>query len=214
MGVATEKTPNKAYFLPYPVSVGENKQPTFIGAYLSQNMQVFDDLLDYCSNLKRRAGKVGNESGENNVDVKTKNCAEPTIKYDHPACQNYIAEVQEALEIYKRDYIYADHVAGYTVENWQVQEYPKGGAYHEWHTERIGNASTGKGGARHLVFMTYLNDIEDGGETEFFYQKLKVKPQKGLTLIWPVDWTHTHRGVPSMTEEKIIATGWYYFVGD
>ena len=62
--------------------------------------------------------------------------------------------------------------------------------------------------------MTYLNDIEDGGETEFFYQKLKVKPQKGLTLIWPVDWTHTHRGVPSMTEEKIIATGWYYFAGD
>ena len=31
--------------------------------------------------------------------------------------------------------------------------------------------------------MTYLNDIKDGGETEFYYQKLKVKPEKGLTLI-------------------------------
>jgi hypothetical protein len=40
-------------------------------------------------------------------------------------------------------------------------------------------------------------------------QDLAVKPKKGLTLIWPSDWSHTHRGVPSNTEEKIIATGWY-----
>jgi len=59
--------------------------------------------------------------------------------------------------------------------------------------------------------MTYLNDISDEGETEFLYQKIKVKPEKGLTLIWPTDWTHTHRGIPSQTETKYIATGWYRF---
>ena len=59
--------------------------------------------------------------------------------------------------------------------------------------------------------MFYLNDVEDEGETEFYYQKLKVKPKKGLTLIWPADWTHTHRGIPSKTQEKYIATGWYSF---
>ena len=64
---------------------------------------------------------------------------------------------------------------------------------------------------RHLVWMTYLNDIEEGGETEFYYQKLKVKPRKGLTLIWPVDWTHTHRGIGATEEEKIILTGWFSF---
>jgi hypothetical protein len=35
-----------------------------------------------------------------------------------------------------------------------------------------------------------------------------VSPKKGLTLIWPADWTFTHRGVPSPTQEKIITTGW------
>ena len=45
--------------------------------------------------------------------------------------------------------------------------------------------------------MTYLNTIKVGGETEFLYQKLKIKPKKGLTLIWPTDWTHTHRGLIS-----------------
>ena len=62
--------------------------------------------------------------------------------------------------------------------------------------------------------MTYLNDVTDGGETEFMYQKLKIKPKKGLTLIWPADWTHTHRGIPSMTQVKYIATGWYCYSGE
>ena len=60
--------------------------------------------------------------------------------------------------------------------------------------------------------MTYLNDVDDGGETEFYYQKLKVKPRKGLTLIWPADWTHTHRGLSSPTQEKYIITGWLNYI--
>ena len=54
----------------------------------------------------------------------------------------------------------------------------------------------------------------DAGETEFFHQKIKVKPQKGLTIIWPAEWTHTHRGIVSPTQTKYIMTGWYNFVDD
>ena len=67
----------------------------------------------------------------------------------------------------------------------------------------------GNAGTRHLVFMTYLNSVDDGGETEFLHQNIKVKPKKGLTLIWPADWTHTHRGVVSPSQDKYILTGWY-----
>ena len=65
---------------------------------------------------------------------------------------------------------------------------------------------------RHLAFMTYLNDVQDEGGTEFYYQRLKSPARKGLTLIWPVDWTHLHRGVVSPTEEKYIITGWFSFL--
>ncbi len=44
----------------------------------------------------------------------------------------------------------------------------------------------------------------------FFHQSLKIKPEKGLTLIWPSDWTFTHKGLPSK-EGKMIATGWFHF---
>ena len=60
-----------------------------------------------------------------------------------------------------------------------------------------------------MVFMTYLNDVTDGGETEFYHQQLKIKPKKGLTVIWPAGYTHVHRGITSNTETKYIATGWY-----
>ena len=64
---------------------------------------------------------------------------------------------------------------------------------------------------RHLVFMTYLNTVTDGGETEWFHQQIKIQPRKGLTVMWPVDWTHVHRGVPSKTQTKYVTTGWYTY---
>ena len=64
---------------------------------------------------------------------------------------------------------------------------------------------------RHLVFMTYLNDVPDGG-TEWYYQQRYVPAQRGYTVIWPADWTFHHRGRVSNTEEKMIITGWFNFV--
>ena len=59
--------------------------------------------------------------------------------------------------------------------------------------------------------MTYLNDVSDGGETEFPYYNLKVTPEKGKTLIWPSEWTHAHRGCIVKKGPKYIITGWMHF---
>jgi len=91
--------------------------------------------------------------------------------------------------------------------SFKVQKTEPGQGYHIWHCE----SSTRAFSNRILAWTLYLNDVEDGGETEFYYQKLKVKPRKGLTLIWAADWTHTHRGIPSPTEEKYIITGWFNY---
>ena len=91
-----------------------------------------------------------------------------------------------------------------------IQYYPPKGGYFEWHTERYSKAEPFV--SRHLVFMTYLNDVKDKGETQFKYQNIKVKPEKGLTLIWPVDWTHLHRGIASPTQKKYVVTGWFNYI--
>jgi hypothetical protein len=56
--------------------------------------------------------------------------------------------------------------------------------------------------------MMYLNDVDDGGETEFLYQSKRYKPVKGRVLIWPAGFTHVHRGNPPLSGEKYIATSW------
>jgi hypothetical protein len=61
--------------------------------------------------------------------------------------------------------------------------------------------------------MTYLNTVNSGGETAFWDQKLKIKPKKGLTLIWPATWTHTHKGYPPKKQNKYILTGWWKRLG-
>ena len=59
---------------------------------------------------------------------------------------------------------------------------------------------------RCLVFMTYLNDLDLGG-TIFPYQNRTVKAQKGKTVIFPADWTHTHVGQISETKKKLLMVG-------
>mgnify|MGYP005682711673 FL=1 len=76
--------------------------------------------------------------------------------------------------------------------------------YHMFHAENLNYNNN----IRTMAWMVYLNDVEEGGETEFLYQKLKVKPAKGTVLIWPGGYTHLHRGNPPMSD-KYIATGWY-----
>ena len=80
--------------------------------------------------------------------------------------------------------------------------------YHNWHCE---SGSSLYDRTTILAWMVYLNDVEDGGGTEFKYQGLRHNAKKGKTLIWPSDFTHTHRGVISQTKEKYIVTGWYTY---
>ena len=80
-----------------------------------------------------------------------------------------------------------------------IQKYPVGGGFKVWHSERgIDKEYL----YRHLVWMTFLTDNPAGG-TEFIYQDKYIAAEKGKTLIWPSDWTHTHRGKVDTTKEKI-----------
>ena len=59
--------------------------------------------------------------------------------------------------------------------------------------------------------MLYLNDVKEGGETEFLYQHKRYQPKEGTLLIFPAGFTHTHRGNPPISNDKYIVTGWLEF---
>lgn len=86
-----------------------------------------------------------------------------------------------------------------------LQRYEPGQGFYGWHCERASIPYS----SRVLVWMIYLNTIKDRGETEFFYQHHFEPAVEGKLVIWPSDWTHLHRGVPSPTETKYVLTGWF-----
>ena len=89
----------------------------------------------------------------------------------------------------------------------KIQKTDPGAGYHIWHTEQGPDADA----ARCLVYIIYLNDIDEAGETEFLYQRMRVAPKENSVVIWPAAFTHTHRGnVVHGNKSKYIITGWFY----
>ena len=90
----------------------------------------------------------------------------------------------------------------------KVQKTSPGEGYHLWHSENMKMHHRN----RICVFSLYLNDVYDGGETEFLYQKKRFKPIKNRLLIWPATYTHLHRGNPTISNDKYLLTGWVEYV--
>jgi len=78
--------------------------------------------------------------------------------------------------------------------------------YHVWHIEHNKGFDNEP---RAFVFSIYLNDVEEGGETEFLYFSKRVKPKTGRIVIWPAGFPYVHRGNPPLSGDgKYILTSW------
>jgi hypothetical protein len=132
--------------------------------------------------------------------------------FDSKLCERYCKELIQVTTNYKNLYPFCSKdIVKWGFTRPRIQRYDPGKFYSIEHCENNGLDNYIN---RHLVYMTYLNDIKDGGGTEFIHQNLTTPPEKGLTIIWPAGWTHYHRGVVSNTEIKYIITGWFCFMNN
>ncbi len=65
---------------------------------------------------------------------------------------------------------------------------------------------------RFLVFFVYLNDVKEGGETEFPTLDLQVSPKCGTILVFPATWTFLHRGNVPISNDKYILGSYKHYV--
>jgi len=63
---------------------------------------------------------------------------------------------------------------------------------------------------RICAFIFYLNDVSEGGETEFWFGKYKIQPKTGSLLIFPSAWCYPHCGKMPISNDKYIVTGWIF----
>lgn len=134
------------------------------------------------------------------------------IEFSEANVSHYIGEFNDVfwnkcyrdyLETYSALADYDQH----TIYTYKIQRTDPAGGYHVWHAE-----DGAKGFSRRVgVYILYLNDVEDGGETEFLYLSKRIKAKKGRLVIFPPNYPWAHRGNPPLSGSKYILTGWTEF---
>lgn len=182
--------------------------PNFIGSWNLESSVLCDDIIQYFElNVnKQKKGRTGsglNQGFKKSTDI---NIAPNEIKLP----ENHVFNMYlSALFTCHQDYILQwPFLGGFLnkveIGSFNIQRYQAGEHFQQLHCERTSISTL----HRILAWMTYLNDVEDGGSTYFNHYDLEIKPRKGLTLIWPAEWTHAHKGNIVNSGSKYIITGW------
>lgn len=83
---------------------------------------------------------------------------------------------------------------------------PGGDESFQPHFDSINEAS-----GRYLVFLWYLNDVAEGGETEFCDLGIRIAPSTGRLLMFPPYWMYQHAGRPPLSGDKYILSTYLLF---
>jgi hypothetical protein len=187
------------------------EQPHFIGSWNIENNDLCKKIIDFFEENKSLQILGVTDRGLNlNIKNTTEIRVSPNnLKDTKFKCLNdYIAELYKCYVDYQDQWPFLKNIIqNVDIGSFNIQKYSPGGHYSKIHTERSGLSNL----HRMLVWMIYLNDVDDGGSTNFSHYDIKVKPEIGKTLIWPAEWTHAHSGETLNSGFKYIVTGWMHF---
>lgn len=105
------------------------------------------------------------------------------------------------------DLIYPLFRANSYITGFNIQ-YTKPGEFFTWHSDDTPVVEKHGGYFRTISYLIYLNDVEEGGETEFV-GGFKSLPKRGHVCLFPCTWSYVHRGVPPISGDKYIIAGWW-----
>tara|TARA_B100001778_G_scaffold332882_1_gene340167 strand:+ start:1825 stop:2418 length:594 start_codon:yes stop_codon:yes gene_type:complete len=174
-------------------------------------IKVYEDCqtLNYCMS-RQDMGKKKINQDTNLVFPSSKNHIKDEIFFDRiqPHVKEFLDIAWFSYAEYSKKYgILNDMTSHRFYDSVKIQKTTPTGGFHVWHCEHDGRLR----GSRLLLVMCYLNDVEEGGETEFLYQSKRVKCKQGRIVICPSAFTHTHRGNPPLTGDKYMINGWIEF---
>jgi len=156
---------------------------------------VSDELLDGVVGLfseKWERSRVGGVVGSDGVqEIRTS---------EQQWCREECEKLPQMTELTER----VEGIVGALRRNFedpQILRY-KAGQYYKQHNDFVSDQVRMPIGPRVLTLFLYLNDVEDGGTTDFPALNLSVPPRKGTALLWPsVLNSHPFREDPRLTHE-------------
>lgn len=193
------------------IEITPSRSPHFIGAWFLEDRGIADRLIEFFEahpQLQRPGMSAAghNPAFKNSVDINV-NPRDLELA-SHAVLADYMRELFACFRDYLAQWPFlAGFLREVDIGDFNIQRYTPGGHFALEHSERTALPTL----HRVLVWMTYLNDVADGGRTRFTHYDLEVKPERGKTLIWPAEWTHAHTGNVVEAGTKTIITGWMHF---
>ena len=185
----------------------------FIGSWHINNDELFEKIITFFENNKHLHNQGAIDSGISLLEKKTTDLTvDPLDLKDKQFSflNDYFIELLKCYNDYKIQWPFInENIKIVDIPSFNIQRYLPGDHFSKIHTERSSTSTS----HRIFAWMTYLNDLNDdaGGCTNFQHFNIKIKPQKGKTLIWPAEWTHAHSGEVLNSGKKYIITGWMCF---
>lgn len=187
------------------------KQPHFIGCWNIENNDLCNDIITFFEKNKAQQTKGEFSGGYNPKEKKTTDIrinAKDLNSQTHISLKKYIEELHKCYLEYQNEWPFLKSILkNIHIGSFNIQKYSTGDHFAKLHSERTSLS----GLHRLFAWMTYLNEVEDGGHTSFNHYGVKIKPETGKTLIWPAEWTHVHAGELLKSGTKYIVTGWMHF---
>lgn len=183
------------------------------GSFLFEIKNALPDFL--CDDMVARfeenqadqyQGRVGSSMTDNTQLKKTTDLVASGKEHWKDVDNNLFRSLAMALKNFKNKYPYFTDMNRFKDMGYNLQRYQPGEYYH-WHVD----ADNLELASRQLVALWYLNDVEQGGETDFIHQKVSITPEKGKLVLFPPFWTHEHRAAVVEKGTKYIATTWITF---
>jgi 2OG-Fe(II) oxygenase superfamily len=171
---------------------------------------IAQDLCHRCIELyqqdpQKRSGYTTSPGGQRQLEVDVKVSTDLGVETDgvwKPVFVELHAAVTAAVQSIATQ-CSALQVAPLQCTGYKIQHYKKNEGHFKWHFDALGPG----GWERQLAVIIYLNSVEDGGETCFYRQDLKIKPVAGDALFFPPFWTHMHCGeVPRSGDKYVISS--------
>lgn len=188
-----------------------NLSPNFIGSWDLEDNSLCDELIMYFEKNPTKHKKGVTQGGLNTETKKTTDISILPSELNlsnNLIIKKYISSLFDCHKDYLIQWPFLSSLAQkLDIGSFNLQRYQAGDHFQQIHTERSSLDTL----HRVLAWMTYLNDVDHGGSTYFQHYDIEVQPRKGLTLIWPAEWTHAHRGNLLHQGSKYIITGWMDF---
>jgi hypothetical protein len=188
------------------------KDKAFTAEYCDQLVNQFDLFDQHNLTVEGHSGKGLDYSIKKTKDLdllqipdlKSKHSSFLSEKFNYYLTEEYLKNIPHQ-DKFPYNYLFS---GGTFYECFNIQKYNKGeGHYNAWHIE-TGNFHMSR---RMFVFILYLTDVFEGGETELLYSGLKTQPRKGRLVIHPSTFPYVHKGHMPLDQDKYILTTWLSF---